>query len=240
VPVPPSFGEAPADVEIKVGNMRGTIARRLLEAKTTIPHFYLETEVDVAPLLALREKVNKALEAEGVKFTVNDFIIKAAVEALRRVPAANASWQGDKIVQYGAVHMAFAVSIDEGLLTPTIRDADRKSLRTISAEAKALAVKARDRKLTPAEMSGSTFTITNLGMFGIASFYGIVNPPNGAILCVGATVKKPVVNDHNEIVVGHRMALNLSCDHRVVDGAVGAKLLAELKKLIESPEVMLV
>jgi pyruvate dehydrogenase E2 component (dihydrolipoamide acetyltransferase) len=124
-------------------------------------------------------------------------------------------------------------------LTPTIRDADRKSLRTIAAEAKVLAVKARERKLTPAEMSGSTFTISNLGMFGITSFYGIVNPPNGAILNVGATVKKPVVNDKDEIVVGHRMTLTLSCDHRVVDGAVGAKFLAELKTLVENPELML-
>jgi pyruvate dehydrogenase E2 component (dihydrolipoamide acetyltransferase) len=232
-------GEAPADTEIKVNNMRATIARRLLEAKSTIPHFYLETEVDVAPLLALRQKLNDGLEAEGVKFTVNDFILKGAIEALRRVPAANSSWLGDKIVQYGAVHMAFAVAIDEGLVTPTIRDADRKSLRLISAEAKALAEKARSRKLTPSEMTGSTFTISNLGMFGITNFFGIINPPNGAILCVGASVKKPVVNERDEIVVGVRMSLGLSCDHRVVDGAVGAKFLAELKKLLEKPELML-
>ena len=239
-PVPTSVaGEAPADTEIKVNNMRATIARRLLESKTTVPHFYLETEVDVAPLLALRSKLNDGLEAEGVKFTVNDFILKGAIEALRRVPAANSSWMGDTIVIHGPVHMAFAVAIDEGLVTPTIRDADRKSLRQISAEAKVLAVKARDKKLTPAEMSGSTFTISNLGMFGITNFFGIINPPNGAILCVGATVKKPVVNEKDEIVVGQRMSLGLSCDHRVVDGAVGAKFLAELKKLIEKPELML-
>jgi pyruvate dehydrogenase E2 component (dihydrolipoamide acetyltransferase) len=232
-------GSAPADVEIKVGNMRATIARRLVEAKATIPHFYLETEVDVAPLLKLREKLNAGLESDGIKFSVNDFILKAAVEALKKVPTANSSWQGDKIVQYGAVHLAFAVTIDDGLLTPTIRDADRKSLRQISAEAKALAVKARDRKLTPAEMTGSTFTISNLGMFGITSFYGIINPPNGAILCVGAAVKKPVVNERDEIVVGERMSLALSCDHRVVDGAAGAKFLSALKALIETPELML-
>ena len=231
--------EAPADTVIKVNNMRGTIARRLVEAKSTIPHFYLETEVDVGPLLALRQKLNDALEKEGVKFTVNDFVIKASVEALRRVPAANSSWQGDKIIQYGAVHLAFAVAIDDGLVTPTIRDADRKSLRQISAEAKALAAKARDRKLTPAEMTGNTFTLSNLGMFGITNFYGIINPPNGAILNVGATVKKPVVNERDEIVVGQRMNISLSCDHRVVDGAVGAKFLAALKLLIEKPEVML-
>jgi pyruvate dehydrogenase E2 component (dihydrolipoamide acetyltransferase) len=238
-PAPTPVGESPEDVEIKVGNMRATIARRLVEAKSTIPHFYLETEVDVAPLIKLREKLNAGLEADGVKFSVNDFLLKASVAALKKVPAANSSWQGDKIVQFGAVHLAFAVAIDEGLVTPTIRDADRKSLRQISAEAKALAVKARDRKLTPAEMTGSTFTISNLGMFGITSFYGIVNPPNGAILCVGATVKKPVVNDKDEIVVGQRMTLGLSCDHRVVDGAVGAKFLAALKLMIETPELML-
>jgi pyruvate dehydrogenase E2 component (dihydrolipoamide acetyltransferase) len=238
-PVPVAFGEAPADTVTKVNNMRATIARRLLESKTTVPHFYLETEVDVAPLLGLRQKLNDGLEKEGVKFTVNDFIIKAAIEALRRVPAANSSWMGDTIVQHGAVHMAFAVAIDEGLVTPTIKDADRKTLRALSAEAKVLAAKARDRKLTPAEMNGSTFTISNLGMFGITSFYGIINPPNGAILNVGATVKKPVVNEKDEIVIGHRMTLTLSCDHRVVDGAVGAKFLAELKTLVEKPELML-
>lgn len=227
------------DIIIKVNNMRGTIARRLLESKNTIPHFYLEVEVDAAPMLALRAKLNEGLADQGIKLTVNDLILKGAIEALRRVPAANSSWQGDKIVQYGAIHMAFAVAIDEGLLTPTIRDADRKSIRQISAEAKVLATKARDRKLTPAEMSGSTFTITNLGMYGIESFFGIINPPNGAILCVGATVKKPVVNERDEIVVGQRMSLGLSCDHRVVDGAVGAQFLAALKKLLETPELML-
>jgi pyruvate dehydrogenase E2 component (dihydrolipoamide acetyltransferase) len=238
-PIPFASGEAPADTVIKVGNMRATIARRLVEAKATIPHFYLEMEVDIAPLLALRQKLNEGLEKEGVKFTVNDLLIKAAVEALRRVPSANASWQGDKIIQYGAVHIAFAVAIEEGLVTPTIRDADRKSLRQIAAEAKVLAVKARERKLTPAEMTGNTFTLSNLGMFGITNFFGIVNPPNGAILCIGATVKKPVVNERDEIVVGQRMNLGLSCDHRVVDGAVGAKYLAALKLLIETPELML-
>lgn len=240
VPAPSGVvGAAPEDVVTKVSNMRGTIARRLLESKTTVPHFYLETEVDVGALLALRKRLNDGLAAEGIKFTVNDFILKAAIEALRRVPAANSSWLGDKIVQYGAVHMAFAVAIDEGLVTPTIRDADRKSLRQISAEAKALAVKARDRKLTPNEMSGGTFTISNLGMFGITNFYGIINPPNGAILNVGATIKKPVVNERDEIVIGQRMNISMSCDHRVVDGAVGAKFLAELKKLVEAPELML-
>jgi len=245
-------GSAPAitfasleDKEIKVSTMRGTIAKRLLESKNTIPHFYLQAELDIGPLLKLREGINAGLagvsaEQGGTKFTVNDFILKAATEALHRVPAANSSWQGDKIVQYGSVHMAFAVAIEEGLVTPTIRNAEAKSLRQISTEAKELIVKARDKKLTPNEMSGSTFTITNLGMYGLDAFFGIINPPNGAILSIGATVKKPVVDANDNIVVGQRMKVGLSCDHRVVDGAVGAQFLATFKQLIETPSLMLI
>jgi pyruvate dehydrogenase E2 component (dihydrolipoamide acetyltransferase) len=233
------------DKEIKVSNMRATIARRLLEAKNTIPHFYLQAELNVGPLLELRKTVNQGLsnippEQGGAKFTVNDFILKAATEALRRVPAANSSWQGDKIVQFGNIHIAFAVAVDEGLVTPTIKNADSKSLRQISAEAKVLIGKARDKKLTPDEMTGNTFTITNLGMYGLDSFFGIINPPNGAILSIGATVKKPVVDDNDNIVVGQRMKVGLSCDHRVVDGAIGAQFLAEFKNLVENPSIMLV
>lgn len=241
----PAAGPALEDKEIKVSNMRGTIARRLLESKTTIPHFYLEMEVDAGPLMALRQSVNAGLadlspEQGGAKFTVNDYILKATVEALRRVPAANSSWQGDKIVQYGAIHLAFAVAVEEGLVTPTIHNAHTKGLRQISAEARELIDKARSRKLKPNEMSGSTFTITNLGMYGIRNFYGIINPPNGAILSIGATVKKPVVDKNNNIVVGQVMSLGLSGDHRVVDGAVGAEFLVELRKIIENPALMLV
>jgi len=233
------------DKEIKISNMRGTIARRLLEAKNTIPHFYLQAELNVGPLLELRKTVNHGLsnlpaEQGGAKFTVNDFILKAATEALRRVPAANSSWQGDRIVQFGNIHMAFAVAVDEGLVTPTIKNADSKSLRQISTEAKILIGKARDKKLTPDEMTGNTFTITNLGMYGLDSFFGIINPPNGAILSIGATVKKPVVDENDRIVVGQRMKVGLSCDHRVVDGAIGAQLLTEFKKLVENPSIMLV
>jgi pyruvate dehydrogenase E2 component (dihydrolipoamide acetyltransferase) len=233
------------DKVIKVSNMRGTIARRLLESKTTIPHFYLEMEVDVAPLLALRQSINDGLsklspEQGGIKLTVNDFILKATTEALRRVPAANASWKGDSIIQHGNVHLAFAVSVEEGLLTPTLRNTEAKSIRQIALEAKELIAKARSKKLKPEEMAGSTFTITNLGMYGIKNFYGIINPPNGAILSIGATEKKPVVNDQDQIVVGYRMSLGLSGDHRVVDGAVAAEFLVALKSIIESPAIMLV
>lgn len=241
-PAPIPSGE---DKEIPVSNMRGVIARRLLESKTTIPHFYLETEVDMAPLLALRKSLNEHLgelppEKGGVKFTVNDFILKACAEALKQVPEANSSWMEDKILQHGSVHLAFAVAVEDGLVTPTIREAGHKSLRQISADAKELIGKAKSKKLKPEEMSGSTFTVTNLGMFGITSFYGIINPPNAAILSVGATVRKPVVNNHGEIVPGDRMTIGLSGDHRVVDGAVGAALLQKLREILETPALMLV
>ena len=238
----PGIGET---VDIPVSNMRAVIARRLLESKTTIPHFYLDIEVDMEPLLEMRTKINAktaSIPAEqgGVKFSVNDFILKAATEALREVPKANASWMGTSIKQHGEVHMAFAVAVDEGLVTPTIKNAHLKGLRQISLEAKELIIKAQSKKLTPDEMTGSTFTVTNLGMYGISSFFGIINPPNAAILSVGATEKKPVVNSKGEIVVGQRMHIGLSGDHRIVDGAVGAEYLSALKDIIESPALMLV
>jgi pyruvate dehydrogenase E2 component (dihydrolipoamide acetyltransferase) len=233
------------DQEIKVTNMRIAIAKALVASKTEAPHFYLQMEVDGAPIAALRKSLNDRLaelppEQGGIKFTINDLILKAAAEAVRRVPAINRSWKGDKIVQYGNVHLAFGVAVDDGLLTPVIREAESKSLRQISAEARDLIGKARNRKLKPDEMSGSTLTVTNLGMFGISDFYGIINPPNAAILSVGATVKTPVVNEKNEIVIGQRMKIGLSGDHRVIDGAVGAQYLAALREIVETPALMLV
>ncbi|MDP0498023.1 MAG: pyruvate dehydrogenase complex dihydrolipoamide acetyltransferase [Verrucomicrobiota bacterium JB024] len=230
---------------IKVTNMRKAIATRLVESKTTIPHFYLEIEVDAAPLLALRAEINhhlsnRAPEEGGIKLTVNDFILKATTEALRRVPGVNASWMGDSIQQHGGVHMAFGVAVPDGLVTPVIRDAHAKTLRQISIETKELIQKARNKKLTPNEMSGSTFTVTNLGMYGTGGFYGIINPPNAAILSVGATIKKPVVDKDGNIVVGQRMGIGLSCDHRVIDGATGAEFLHALQAVLESPALMLV
>lgn len=235
----------PEGGEKKLSSMRATIAKRLLESKTTIPHFYLEIEVDAAPLIALRKSVNEGLadlspEAGGMKFSVNDLILKASAEALRRVPEVNASFAETKIIQHGSVHLAFAVAVDEGLVTPVIRDAHAKTLRQISFEAKELAGKAKSKKLTPNEMSGSTFTVTNLGMFGINAFFGIINPPNAAILSIGGTVTKPVVDKNGQIAVGHRMNIGISADHRVVDGAVGARYLAALKEIIEAPALMLV
>ena len=222
-----------------LSNMRATIARRLLEAKTQIPHFYLEIEADAAPLLTLRAQVNGAMESHGVKLSVNDFILKACVEALRRVPAVNSSWEGTLIRQHAAVHMAFAVAIEDGLITPVIRDAHDKSVFEISAEAKSLGALAKQKKLKPDQYTGGTFCVSNLGMFGLDRFSAIINPPNAAILAVGGTIKKPVVGPNDTIVVGHRMSLTLSCDHRVVDGALGAQWLAALKDLIEKPALLL-
>jgi pyruvate dehydrogenase E2 component (dihydrolipoamide acetyltransferase) len=237
-------GPIGVDETVAVSNMRATIARRLLESTTGIPHFYVEIEIDAGPLADLREGLNAALgdlpaEKGGGKFTVNDFILKASVEALRRVPAVNSSWMGDTIQRHGRVHLAFGVALEDGLLTPVIRDADSKSLRQISAEAKALIAKARSKKLAPAEMSGSTFTVTNLGMFGVTGFYGIINPPNAGILSVGATITKPVVDARGQIVAGRRMIIGISGDHRVIDGAAAAQYLAALKSVLETPALLL-
>jgi pyruvate dehydrogenase E2 component (dihydrolipoamide acetyltransferase) len=223
---------------VQVSNMRGAIARRLVESKTQFPHFYVEIEIDAAPLVALREQLNAALEKDGVKLSVNDFVLKASAEALRRVPQVNGSWQGDKIQYYAAAHVSFAVAIDDGLITPVIRDTHNKTVFQISAEAKSLGKLAKDKKLKPEQFTGGTFCVSNLGMMGIPRFSAIINPPNAAILAVGATIKKPVVKN-DQIVIGQVMALTLSCDHRVVDGALGAQYLNALKLLLESPALLL-
>ena len=231
---------------VAVSNMRGAIARRLLESKTQLPHFYVEIEIDAAPLLGLREQLNAGLENEGVKLSVNDFVLKASAEALRRVPQVNASWQADaagngpaRIQHFGAAHVAFAVAIDDGLITPVIRDAHLKSIFQISSEAKSLGKLAKEKKLKPDQFTGGTFCVSNLGMMGIPRFSAIINPPNAAILAVGTTIKKPVVKN-DQIVVGQTMVLTLSCDHRVVDGAVGAQYLNALKTLLEAPALLLI
>lgn len=223
---------------VTVSNMRAIIAKRLLESKNTIPHFYLDIEIDAGPLLELRAQLNTALEQEGVKLSVNDFVLKGAAEALRKVPAANASWEGNAIHYFGAAHVSFAVAIEEGLITPVIRDTHMKTIFAISTEAKSLGKRAKEKKLAPAEFTGGTFCVSNLGMMGIDRFSAIINPPNSAILAVGTTVKKPVVKD-DEIVIGQRMTLTLSCDHRVVDGALGAQYLTALRGLLEAPALLL-
>jgi pyruvate dehydrogenase E2 component (dihydrolipoamide acetyltransferase) len=241
---PPPVVAQPAsqqDVQIQLGGMRRTIAARLLEAKTTIPHFYLQAEIDAEPLVQLRQQLNTANEAAGLpKFTVNDFILKATAVAAAHVPKANASFAGDTIVQYGSIQLACAVAIDEGLVTPVIREAQTKTLSQISAEIKDLAAKARSKKLKPEQYQGGTLTVSNLGSYGVDQFFAIINPPQSLIVSVGAILKKPVINAAGAIVPGQRLVLALSCDHRVVDGAIGAQFLAELKRLIETPALMLV
>jgi pyruvate dehydrogenase E2 component (dihydrolipoamide acetyltransferase) len=221
-----------------LSNMRAVIARRLVESKTTIPHFYLEIEVDATPLNALRVNLNAGLTKDGVRLSVNDFILKASAAALRAVPAVNSSWDATGIKYHSSAHVSFAVAIDDGLITPVIKDTDQKTVFQISTEAKDLGKRARDKKLAPAEFTGGTFCVSNLGMMGIERFSAIINPPNSAILAVGATVKKPVVQG-NEIVIGERLSLTLSCDHRVVDGALGAKFLNALKDHLENPALLL-
>jgi pyruvate dehydrogenase E2 component (dihydrolipoamide acetyltransferase) len=234
-------GPIAAEGKAKLSTMRSVIAKRLLESKTTIPHFYLEIEVDAKPMLELRAQLNESLGAlkKPVKLSLNDFVLKAAAEAVRRVPGVNASFTGDGIQQFADVQLSFAVAIAEGLITPIIPQAQNKSLIQICGEAKALAAKAKDGKLKPEEFQGGTFTVSNLGMLGIDSFYAIINPPQAASLAVGNIVKKPVIDANDNIVVGSRQRFTLSCDHRVVDGAVGAAYLKELRELIEKPALLL-
>ncbi|MGB1874331.1 MAG: pyruvate dehydrogenase complex dihydrolipoamide acetyltransferase [Akkermansiaceae bacterium] len=231
---------AAEDQIIALSSMRNIIAERLLTSKTTIPHFYLHVECDTAPLMTLRKQVNaQAEQTHGNKYSINDFVLKAVINAAQAVPQVNASFNGDSIVQYAKVGVSIAVAVDDGLVTPVIKDAASKSMLQISQEVKDLAARARDKKLLPNEFDGGTVTVSNLGAWGIESFDAIINPPQAAILSVGAIVEKPVVKD-GQIVPGMRMNVGLSCDHRVVDGAVGAQFLNEVKKLIENPALMLV
>ena len=240
-----SLGLLPATVSrpdqtLPLSGMRRVIAQRLLESKTTIPHFYLNIEIDTEPLMTLREQVNAASTANGgPKYTVNDFIMRATVLATDSVPAVNASFQGDAILQHGEINLSVAVAIEEGLVTPVIRSAQLKSIKDLAAEIKDLATRAKDKKLTPAEMQGGTITISNLGAFGIGHFDAIINPPQAAILAIGAISKQPVVNAYNQIVPGQRMWIGMSCDHRVIDGAVGARFLSELERFRENPFLLI-
>jgi len=225
--------------EIKLDGMRRTIAARLTEAKQTIPHFYLRRDIRLDALMKFRADLNGQLSGRGVKLSVNDFIIKACALALQAVPAANAVWAGDRVLQLKPSDVAVAVAIEGGLFTPVLRDADMKSLSALSAEMKDLATRARDRKLAPQEYQGGSFAISNLGMFGIDNFDAVINPPHGAILAVGAGVKKPVVGKDGELSVATVMSVTLSVDHRVIDGALGAELLQHIVDNLENPMVML-
>lgn len=233
--------EAPAYEAVRISQMRKTIARRLAQSKYTAPHFYLTIDVDMARAVDVRKQLNALAEAQGSqKISFNDIITKACAAALRQHPEVNASYleQEGEIRQYDAVHVAVAVAVDEGLVTPVIRNADQKGLTQIAAETRALAEKARDRKLQPQEMEGSTFTTSNLGMFGIEEFTAIINPPNACILAIGGIREVPVVKD-GEVVPGTRMKVTLSCDHRIVDGAVGARFMETLRGYLEEPMTLL-
>lgn len=229
-----------AHTEIPLDGMRRTIAARLSEAKQTIPHFYLRRDIRLDALLDTRAQINAQLSAGGAKLSVNDFVIKACALALQDVPAANAVWAGDRILQMVASDVAVAVAVDGGLFTPVLKDAHQKRLLALSTEMKDLAARARDRKLAPQEYQGGSFAISNLGMFGIESFDAVINPPHGAILAVGAGVKKPVVTADGDLAVATVMSVTLSADHRVIDGALGAQLLSAIKGHLEAPLAMLV
>ena len=225
--------------EVKLDGMRKTIAARLTEAKQSIPHFYLRRDIRLDALMKFRADLNRQLEGRGVKLSVNDFIIKACALALQSVPEANAVWASDRILKLKPSDVAVAVAIEGGLFTPVLKDAEMKSLSALSAEMKDLAARARDRKLAPHEYQGGSFAISNLGMFGIDNFDAVINPPHGAILAVGAGVKKPVVGKDGEITVATVMSVTLSVDHRVIDGALGAQLLQAIVENLESPMIML-
>ncbi len=228
-----AFSEVPLD------GMRRIIAARLTEAKQTIPHFYLRRDIRLDALLALREQLNKGLEARGVKLSVNDFIIKACALALQAVPDANAVWAGDRILKLVPSDVAVAVAVEGGLFTPVLKDAEKKTLSALSAEMKDLAARAKTKKLAPHEYQGGSFAISNLGMMGIDSFDAVINPPHGAILAVGAGVKRPVVLKDGTVGVATVMTVTLSVDHRVIDGALGAALLNVVVDLLENPIAML-
>ena len=231
----------PDDTRIPLSGMRTIIAERLFYSKTQIPHFYLNIEVDAGPILSLRAQINAGAEKSGGnKYTVNDFILKAVAGAAAEVPAVNASFDGDSIIHFAKVNLSVAIAVEDGLVTPVIRDAAKKSMLDLSSCVKDLAAKAKNKKLSPDEFVGGTITVSNLGAYGIDNFDAIINPPQAAILSIGAAKKVPVVNAKGEITVGDRMWIGMSCDHRVVDGAVGATYLAALKRLLETPALMLV
>lgn len=234
----PDVPGLPSYTEVPNSSMRKVIAKRLMESKLTAPHFYLTIDCEIDRLLAVRKELNEKAGDSGYKLSVNDLVIRATALALKKVPAANATWTESAIRIYDQVDISVAVAIDEGLITPVIRDAGSKGLVEISAEMKDLAKRARERKLKPEEFQGGTFSISNLGMFGIKDFAAVINPPQGAILAVGAGEQRPVVKD-GALAIATVMSCTLSVDHRVVDGAVGAEFLSVFKKLIEDPMTML-
>ncbi|HKZ30823.1 MAG TPA: pyruvate dehydrogenase complex dihydrolipoamide acetyltransferase [Vicinamibacteria bacterium] len=224
-----------AGTALPLSSMRRTIAKRLSESAFTAPHFYVTVEIEMDAAVSLREQL---LRAEEVKVSFNDLLVKACAKALTRFPTVNASWTGETIQTHAEVHIGVAVSVPDGLITPVVRNADQKHVVDIAAEIKDLAARARDKKLKPEEFMGSTFTISNLGMFDVTEFTAIINPPESCILAVGAVRKQPVVKN-DQLAVGHRMKVTLSSDHRVVDGALAAQFLAEVRRLLENPASLL-
>jgi pyruvate dehydrogenase E2 component (dihydrolipoamide acetyltransferase) len=240
-PSAPAAVKPGESARIQLSGMRKIIAQRLVESLGPVPHFYLTIDINAGPLMEAREELKSAGEdADAAKITVNDFVLKAAVVAAVKIPRVNASFDGDALVQYADVDLGVAVAIEDGLLTPVIRAAQDKSLREISASAKDLAHRARNKRMKPEEFQGGTFTVSNLGGMGIDNFSAVINPPQGFILAVGKITKVPVVDDCDQIVVGHRMSITMSCDHRVVDGALGAEYLKELRHLLENPALLMV
>ncbi len=236
----PALAVAGADVEdVPVSQMRKAIAKRLVTSIGPVPTFYLTVDIDMTRLMAARESVNQRLEARGIKTSINDFIVKAVAVALARHPEVNAQWAETTIRRYNRVHIGIAVAIEDGLITPVVRDANLKGIAEIAAEVRELAGRAREKKLTPEEYSGSTFSISNLGMFGIDEFTAIINPPEAGILAVGAVTERVVV-EAGAMVVRPRMRITMSCDHRVIDGATGARFLQTLQSMLEEPTAILV
>jgi len=238
-PAPPKIA-AGETVRTTLTGMRKIIAERLSQSLGPIPHFYLNIEIDAGPLMRARAELKSAGEEDDAsRITVNDFILRAAVMAAQREPKVNASFDNDAIVQYGDINLGVAVALDEGLVTPVVRQAQTKSLREISAAVKDLAHRARNKRMKPEEFQGGTLTVSNLGSYGIDYFSAVINPPQSIILSIGAIVKQPVVTDTGAIEAGHRMKIGLSCDHRVVDGAIGASYLKALRQLLENPALLL-
>lgn len=224
-----------ADFEdVPLTQMRKTIARRLVESIGPVPHFFLTVDVDMSRTIDARRRVNARLEKEGVRVSINDIVLKAVAVALRRHPECNAHWGGDHVRRFNRVHLGVAVAIDDGLITPVVTDADRKGLSQIAREIRELASRAREKRLTPAEYTGATFSVSNLGMFGIHEFTGVINPPEAGILAVGAVADRPVAVD-GAVRIRPQMKMTMSCDHRVIDGAQGSRFLATLRGILEEP-----
>ncbi len=228
-----SFEEVPLD------SMRKTIAARLVEAKQTVPHFYLRREIMLDAVIETRAMLNRELESRGIRISINDFVIKASALALQLVPDANAVWAHDRLLRFHASDVAVAVAVEGGLFTPVLRDAQEKPMVALSQEMKSLAARARDRRLKPEEYIGGSFAISNLGMFGIESFDAVINPPHGSILAVGSGRRVAVENDRGQTEFRTAMSVTLSCDHRVIDGALGASFLAEIARHLESPTLLM-